>query len=153
LVPLRVVTTHLEYFSAAQRRAQVAGLRAIHAEACSHAGTLRPDAEVDPPFRALPRPASAVFCGDFNFPPEAPEYGAMQVPSDAVPRLVDAWRAVHPGQSHAPTVGLHGAEWPDHPFCCDYFFVTPDLLPRIVAVEVIADTPVSDHQPILLELA
>ena len=32
--------------------------------------------------------------------------------------------AVPPGVAHAPTVGLHGAEWPDRAYCCDF------LLPR-----------------------
>src|SRR5215813_6646220 len=35
--PLRVTSTHLEFYSAAQRMAQVEALRRIHAEACGHA--------------------------------------------------------------------------------------------------------------------
>ena len=35
--PLRVMTTHLEYYSLRQRTAQVEALRARHAEACGHA--------------------------------------------------------------------------------------------------------------------
>ena len=34
---LRVMTTHLEYYSAVQREAQVEGVRARHAEASEHA--------------------------------------------------------------------------------------------------------------------
>src|SRR5579859_914363 len=34
---LRVTTTHLEYYSTAQRAAQVERLRELHAEACAHA--------------------------------------------------------------------------------------------------------------------
>lgn len=35
--PLRVMTTHLEYYSEVQRAAQVEAIRARHAEACGHA--------------------------------------------------------------------------------------------------------------------
>lgn len=149
---LRVVTTHLEYYSGMQRAAQVEALRRLHGDACAHAGALRPDAGTHPPFAALARPISAVFCGDFNFPPEAPEYAQMQAPIAAVPRLIDAWRVLHGDQPHAPSVGLHGAEWPDHAFCCDYFFVSEDLAARLRLIEVVAATAASDHQPVLITL-
>jgi endonuclease/exonuclease/phosphatase family metal-dependent hydrolase len=35
--PLRVMTTHLEYYSQTQRAAQLEAVRARHAEACAHA--------------------------------------------------------------------------------------------------------------------
>ena len=50
-------------------------------------------------------------------------------------------------------MGLHGAEWPERAYCCDFFFVSTDLAPRVRAVEVHADTPASDHQPVVMELA
>ena len=70
-----------------------------------------------------------------------------------VPAWRDAWPVCRPGQPHPPSVGLHGADWPDHAFCCDFFFVSADLAPRVRAVEVLADTAASDHQPVVLELA
>jgi endonuclease/exonuclease/phosphatase family metal-dependent hydrolase len=149
---VRVVTTHLEYYSSMQRYAQVDALRHLHGDACAHATALRPDSGTHPPFAALVRPASAVFCGDFNFPPEAPDYAQMQAPIAAAPRLVDAWTLTHRGEPHAPSVGLHGAEWPDHAFCCDYFFVSEDLAPRLISAEVVAETAASDHQPVLITL-
>ena len=150
--PLRVVTTHLEYYSGVQRRAQVEALRSLHREACAHAPVLRPDAGTHPPFAALPRPATALFCGDFNFLPYGAEHAQMQAPIAGSPRLVDAWTLTHPGQPHAPSAGLHGAEWPDYPLCCDYFFVSEDLAPRLCSVEIIAATAASDHQPIFMTL-
>jgi len=66
---------------------------------------------------------------------------------------VDAWRVLHRHAAHPPTVGLHGADWPDRPYCCDFFVVTDDLAGCVRDVRVIADTPASDHQPIVLELA
>lgn len=151
---LRVVTTHLEYYSEMCRMAQVEGLRELHRQAFWQAMTPRPDKGADGPFASLPRPASALFCGDFNFPAGAPEHLLMQSAFwDGIPVLQDAWHFAHPGVPHADTVGLHGAEWPDHRYCCDFAFVTEDLARRVSRMEVNQATDASDHQPILLELA
>lgn len=152
--PLRIVTTHLEYYSVTCRRAQVDGLRALHRDACGHALGLRPDKGADQPFATLPRPASAIFCGDFNFPPESIEYRQITAPfEDAAVPLLDAWVVAHPGLPHNHSVGLHGADWPDHPYCCDFLFVTPDLAARVHRLLVNQQTAASDHQPVLVELA
>ena len=34
----------------------------------------------------------------------------------------------------------------------DYFYVSPDLLPRVKRAEVLSDVQGSDHCPVLLEL-
>lgn len=148
--PLRVITTHLEYYSGMQRAAQVEALRCVHEEACGHARAPRPSGDPGEPFDAVPRPASAVICGDLNFMPESPEHARMLAPFDSPsPRLIDAWEIAHPEQSHQPTVGVHDS-WPL--YCCDYFFVTQDIAPRVRAVRVDAVTQASDHQPVILEL-
>ncbi len=91
--PLRVTTTHLEYYSAMQRMAQVEGLRRLHEEACGHAANPRPTVASGDPFAALPRPASAILTGDFNFKPESEEYRRLtDAPDGGAPRLVDAWQ-------------------------------------------------------------
>ena len=159
--PLRVLTTHLEYYSQRQRRAQVEALRALHAEAAGQAAAPAAGKESNPAFAARPRPAAAVLCGDFNCEPGSAEYLALQRPlpaSELAPdaertHWVDAWAVAHGARAHAPSVGLHGAEWPDRSYCCDFFFVTADLAPRVRAVEVRADTAASDHQPVVMELA
>lgn len=151
--PLRVLTTHLEYYSQRQRSAQVEALRTLQAMVAEQA--LAPPAvkEANPAFAPWPRPAAAVVCGDFNCEPESAAYALMQQPAAVgAPAWRDAWRWLHADRPHAPTVGLHGAEWPDRRYCCDYFFVTEDLAPRLRAVEVLADTAASDHQPVVLEL-
>ncbi|MGB7988110.1 MAG: endonuclease/exonuclease/phosphatase family protein [Candidatus Methylophosphatis roskildensis] len=154
--PLRVMTTHLEYYSAHQRAEQVAALRALHWAACEHARCPRRAGEggaSDPAFAVLPRPASAVLCGDFNYPPEAPEHPQLLAAfGDGTPAWRDAWQIACPGVAHADTVGLHGADWPDHPFCCDYICVSEDLAERVSEVRVNQQTDASDHQPVLLEL-
>ncbi|THF62771.1 endonuclease [Pseudothauera rhizosphaerae] len=153
---LRVMTTHLEYYSQRQRRAQAEALRALQREAAANAvavgGGVRD--EGNPAFAARPRPASAVLCGDFNCEPDSPELAALCEPLGNVgPGWRDAWQIRHPQLAHEPTVGLHGAEWPDRPYCCDYFFVTADLAGLVKGVEVDTDTPASDHQPVVLTLA
>ena len=150
--PVRVLTTHLEYYSVIQRQAQVEGLRRMHEEACGHAALPRPS-DSGGPFAALPRPASAILTGDFNFKPDAAEHRRLTAAFGAgVPRFMDAWEVAHPKQPHAHTVGLYENSWAEHPFCCDFVFVTGDLASRVRAVTVETQTQASDHQPVLVEL-
>jgi endonuclease/exonuclease/phosphatase family metal-dependent hydrolase len=153
--PLRIITTHLEYYSAMQRMAQVGALRTLHQEACSHA--LAPRAQDDPgqPFHARPRPASAILSGDFNCKPDDPAHRRITAPFDAgtAPPLIDAWTLAHPGIPHAPSAGLYEDSWAKPPFCCDFIFVTADLAARVRDVAIDAQTQASDHQPILIEIA
>ncbi|MFU2488693.1 endonuclease/exonuclease/phosphatase family protein [Thauera sp. WH-1] len=152
--PLRIMTTHLEYYSQRQRRAQVEALRALQCEAAGQAVAPAAGKESNPAFAAWPRPAAAVLCGDFNCEPGSDEHRRMQVALDGgLPSWQDAWLALHPDREHSPSVGLHGADWPDRAYCCDFFFVSTDLAPRLRALRVVADTPASDHQPVVLELA
>jgi endonuclease/exonuclease/phosphatase family metal-dependent hydrolase len=149
--PLRIITTHLEYYSQTQRMAQAARLRALHQEACGHAsGKAAQDAEG--PFRAQPRPACALLAGDFNCTPDSAEYRLIVQPFDVsnVPSLVDAWTLAHPGTPHAPSAGLYEHSWAKQPLCCDFVFVTADLAPRVRRVTVNAHTQASDHQPVLI---
>jgi endonuclease/exonuclease/phosphatase family metal-dependent hydrolase len=150
--PLRVTTTHLEYYSAVQRMAQVDALRRLHAEACGHARNPRLDAEQPGgTFDAVARPAAGIVCGDFNFKPQDPEHPRMTAALDSgTPRLSDAWTVAHPGMPHPPTMGVYEEGWPL--YCCDFLFVTEDLVPRVRSVVVDGDTEASDHQPVVLEL-
>jgi endonuclease/exonuclease/phosphatase family metal-dependent hydrolase len=151
--PLRVIGTHLEYYSAHQRAAQVEELRRLHREACRHARQPRPAGDPGSPFEAVSRPASALLCGDFNFPPSSREYAAVIAPfdDDATPAWLDAWACAHPGQPHALTAGAYDRSWAQ-PCCFDFVFVTADLAPRIKRVEVEPSTQASDHQPVMVEL-
>ncbi len=40
----------------------------------------------------------------------------------------------------------------DRAYCCDYFFVSADLVDRVEAVSVDQATAASDHQPVILTL-
>lgn len=151
--PLRVIATHLEYFSAVQRMAQVNELRRLHAEACGHARHPRPDAtQPGGTFDAVARPAAAIVCGDYNFKPQDPEHPRMTSAfDDGTPRLADAWEVAHPGIPHPPTMGVYEEGWPL--YCCDFLFVTEDLVPRVRSVVVNGETQAADHQPVVLEVA
>ena len=150
--PLRVTTTHLEYYSASQRAAQVEVLRELQVEAAGHATAPQPGKEGGP-FQPVPRPASGILTADFNFRPEDPLHARLQSPlGAAVPAYRDAWQLRHPGRPHAPTLGVHDrTQWPEA-FTCDFIFVTEDIAHRVVDVIVNAATDASDHQPVLLVL-
>ena len=149
----RIITTHLEYYSARQRAAQVEALRNLHAQACEHAGSPRPSGDPGSPFAAIPRPASAIITGDFNFRPEDPGHARMNALFEgSIPRFFDAWRIAHPDTPHAPTVGVFENSFADRPCCFDFIFVTPDIGGRVETVSVDGATQASDHQPVMLEL-
>lgn len=154
LGPVRVMTTHLEYYSAAQRGAQVEAIRARHAEACAHARLDRMRDDSQGPFHTFDQPCSAILTGDFNYRPDDPLHSRLQAPfdDDGTPSLVDAWTQTHPGERHQHTNGVYDRDqWPA-PYTCDFIYVSEDLLPGIRAVTVDGDTQASDHQPVLIEL-
>lgn len=153
--PLRIVTTHLEYYSPRQRLAQVERLRELHREAVAHARAARPGGVAAGPFEPLPRGGPAILAGDCNFRPGSAEHARLlDAFDDDTPAWRDAWRVAHgDGTPHAPTVGLHDrAQWPEPPFTFDFVFVGADLAPRVRDVRVDASADGSDHQPVLLEL-
>ena len=59
---------------------------------------------------------------------------------------VDAHRL----QPRQPTFHLYDDE-PE--LCCDYVFLTPDLVPRLRSIRIDSETQASDHQPVIVELA
>jgi endonuclease/exonuclease/phosphatase family metal-dependent hydrolase len=152
--PLRVTTTHLEYYSAAQRAAQVERLRALQEETAGHSRDPSRKEKEGGPFEVLPRPASGILTADFNFRPEDPLYARLQARlGSGAPAYRDAWALRYPGEPHAPTLGLYDKEqWPGPPFACDFIFVTEDLAHRVEEVRVNGSTDASDHQPVLLVL-
>ena len=153
--PLRIVTTHLEFYSDRQRAAQVDRLRELYVEACGHARAKPSDRYDSGPFQPFPRPASAILCGDFNMPkgPADPDYARLAAPFADAPRLVDAWTVAHPGAAHPPSFCVHEQTHGHGPYCCDFVFVTEDLVPRLRSVRYDVDTKASDHQPVIVELA
>jgi endonuclease/exonuclease/phosphatase family metal-dependent hydrolase len=142
--PLRVMTTHLEYYSAAHRAAQIERLRAIQREVAESG--VRPAKPAASPYDAVPRPGSLVLCGDLNFLPHENEYD--QLFRDP---LVDGWKFFRKDQPHPSSTGLFDrVQWPMGGHCRDYFAVTADVAARITAIEMDAATDASDHQPLRL---
>lgn len=152
---LRVTTTHLEYYSDVQRRAQALRLRNLHDEACHRVAlpALAIGQDANPTFDPTPQTASAILAGDFNFPPEHPAYEEIQhaLPGGA-PAYRDAWLEAHGRKPHMPTFCVHSNAYSKEPYCCDFVFVSADLAARVRSLEVESATRASDHQPMLLEL-
>lgn len=148
---LRIVNTHLEYHSAAQREVQIVRLLDLQEEASTSPKAAGSDAE---PYGAQTLAASSLLCGDFNFDVSNPQYALIHDSKRPGLRYRDAWPLCHPGQPHAFTCGLYDrAQWPNGPDCRDFVFATEDLSGRIRRVEVDGKTDASDHQPVLIELA
>jgi endonuclease/exonuclease/phosphatase family metal-dependent hydrolase len=152
--PLRVMTTHLEYYSQAQRQTQIDAIRRLHAEACALSLRSPLSQEQGGSFEVFPRPEQALLCGDMNFPASAPERSQIlaQFPGGE-PAFRDAWDVLHPGELHAPTVGIHPVDFVKQPECFDFVFVTEGLAGRLKAYGTDAETTASDHQPVWVELA
>ena len=141
---LRVLTTHLEYYSAEHRAAQVGRLRAIHAEACSGR---KPVTDAGPFRLDGPLPQSALLCGDFNFRHDDPLHERIVHAG-----FVDAWNVANFGAPRAPTCRVHERDPGEAPYCCDYVFLTEDLVPRLRSMRIDATNRASDHQPVIVEL-
>lgn len=145
---LRIVTTHLEYYSAVQRQAQAYYLAEQEQEwrqtANAHPG------DDKGPFRRFLCPRATVLCGDFNDLVDDPAYRLLTASA-----LADAWRYLYGEQPHAPTCGVHDREqWQNGPHCRDFFFLSRELQGlRPISLRVDTATDASDHQPLLLEVA
>lgn len=155
LGPVRVMTTHLEYYSKPQRMAQALALRALHIEACAHAAAPPLDDDSRSPFQTKVHTGHAVLCGDFNLEPTEPEYAAIQQGFGAggAQQLQDAWRIRHGAAPHAPTFRLFDRSYGPEPVACDFVFVSESLAPRVRRIEVDGVTQASDHQPVAVEFS
>lgn len=148
--PLRVMTTHLEYFSAEHRRTQVEAIRDAHALAQDRAA--RPRQPGSGPYAPRPSPRSAILTGDFNMPPCDATKARLSAPfGNGAPPLLDAWSLCHGEAPHPPSFCIADRTYGE-PHCCDYLLVTQDLAPRVRAVRYDVDVRLSDHQPAVLTL-
>jgi endonuclease/exonuclease/phosphatase family metal-dependent hydrolase len=151
--PIRVMTTHLEFYSARQRMAQAQALLDIHAQACGHAASRPMDDETGGPFQNKVHTTRAILCGDFNFETANAEYALLQRETPQTTRLTDAWTVLNGAVPQAPTFRLFDRRYGPTPITCDFIFVSEDLAPRVKRMEVNTQTRASDHQPVLLELS
>lgn len=152
--PLRVLTTHLEYYSQHQRIQHISAIRRLHSEACAMSDRPARTDERDGPFAVFARPTDAVLCGDLNFPADADERLQLLAPfGDGTPDFHDARTLLFPDQPHTPTVGIHPVNFVKQPECFDHIFVTTGLANRLKVHHVDIETAASDHQPVWIELA
>ena len=151
--PLRIMTTHLEYYSQRQRKIQIDAIRNMHRAACAMSQRKILNEERGGTFEVFPRPAEALLCGDFNFPATAPERAQILAPieDNSTPDFHDAWPIIHPCTPHAPTVGIHPVDFVDQPECFDFVFITYGLVSRLSTIGIDAETEASDHQPVWVE--
>jgi endonuclease/exonuclease/phosphatase family metal-dependent hydrolase len=152
---LRVITTHLEYYSMKQRMSQVDALRTIYADGHAHARDGRITMNDGGPFQTFVRPRATIITGDCNFEPDSAEYRRILARfDDETPPLVDAWRVARPGVAHPSTFKIYQKDQPGDPeLHCDFIFVGEELRPRVRDVRVDRNTQAADHQPVILTLA
>ena len=144
---LRVMTTHLEYYSAVQRLAQARALCELHAQASAMAAAPPADDASKSPFQTKIHTPHAVLCGDFNLEASEPGHALIEAAG-----LRDAWRALHGTRPQDPTFRLFDRTYGPNPIACDFVFVSPGLVPQVQRVWVDSQTRDSDHQPVALQL-
>ena len=160
--PVRIMTTHLEYHSQAQRLAQAQALRQWHQMFCeqkTHGAQVQPD-ELDTPYQSKPYTTDAIVCGDFNFEPHSDPYKALTSP-EHIPEhtpehthpFEDAWMRLHPNEPHPPTFRLYDDTYGPDAVSCDFCFLSETVSPRIKQIAVDTSTQVSDHQPVMIEFS
>ncbi len=148
--PLRVMTTHLEYYSPKLRADQIEAIRNAHRQASARA--LQPPQPADNMFRPYPASRSAVLTADFNMRTSDPGYARLLAPfsGESLP-FTDAWTVRNPGVEHPLSFCIY-EQVAGTPHCCDFILVTEDLAPRVEDVFYDTATQVSDHQPVLIVL-
>ena len=150
--PLRIVNTHLEYYSAASAKRRSTRLLDLQEEASTS-----PKAIGFPARRAVWKPdAGGVEPAVRRFQFRRLGSAACAAASIVAARTELSRRMddLPPGPAASPTCGLYDhVQWKDGPDCRDFIFVTEDLAGRIRRIEVDGKTDASDHQPVLIELA
>jgi endonuclease/exonuclease/phosphatase family metal-dependent hydrolase len=169
--PVRLITSHLEYYNQEMRHAQTRALRDLHLQGCALAA--QPSkTEQGTPYQAKPLTNDTIICGDFNFEPDSEEYATMIQTDDGEMgtkppgvaqagaaqtetrcNLVNSFDVLHPGKPYPSTFRLFDRTYGPEPVGCDFFFVSDSLAHRVKGFAVNRVTQASDHQPVLLELA
>jgi endonuclease/exonuclease/phosphatase family metal-dependent hydrolase len=158
--PVRLITSHLEYYNQIMRHAQARALRDLHLQGCALAA--QPSkTEQGTPYQPKPLTTDTIICGDFNFERDSEEYASMiqtggaqtdLAQTGAAGNLVDSFDVLHPGAAYPSTFRLFDRTYGPEPVGCDFFFVSNSLAHRVKGFAVNQMTQASDHQPVLLEL-
>jgi endonuclease/exonuclease/phosphatase family metal-dependent hydrolase len=148
---VRVMTTHLEFYSPTQRLAQAQALRALHLEHVALAQAPPKVVDDGSPTGPKHHSAEAILCGDFNAHERSTEYAALTALSERG-ALWDAWRLIHGEARHAPTFCVHEQKYLPRPVAFDFVFVSGGLTQHVRRIEVDGATRASDHQPVVMEV-
>jgi endonuclease/exonuclease/phosphatase family metal-dependent hydrolase len=146
--PVRVMTTHLEYYSQPMRLAQVAELKRLQAQAGAHAAAPPLADDSGGPFQAKRHTADCIVTGDFNFDASGPEYALMTGTDGSAGGFVDTWVQRHGTTPQPPTFHVHDSTYSPVPVACDFVFATSGVASRVREAAVDSVTTVSDHQPV-----
>lgn len=144
---VRVMTTHLEYYSPLQRMAQARALCELHVQASAMVAAPPADDDSKSPFQTKVHTPHAILCGDFNLEASEPEYALITASG-----WYDAWHVLHGTRPQDPTFRLVDRRYGPDPIACDFVFVSAGLVPHVKHVEVDGQTQDSDHQPVALQL-
>lgn len=144
---VRVMTTHLEYYSMIQRMAQARALCELHAQASAMAAAPPADDASRSPFQTKTHTPHTILCGDFNLEASEPEYATLVAAG-----LRDAWTQLYGAAPQPPTFRVFDRSYGPDPVACDFVFVSAGLLPRLQRMQIDGQTRASDHQPVLVEL-
>ena len=146
--PLRIVTTHLEFFATGQRKAQLEYLIRYQKECCERHS--KPSPSGTGSYVSPPETDRTIVCGDFNMEVGTDHYKYFTSQDSG---FVDAWSSMHQGKPHPPTCGIYDLEqWPDGEHCRDFFFLSPSMTPFAAELTVNTETQASDHQPMKLKI-
>lgn len=147
---VRIMTTHLEYFSAALRQSQIAAIAGITRRNAARAAT--PPQAAGGTYAMGQGTASSILTGDFNLRADDPARTLLTRPLDAGGAgLYDAWQVLHTGVAHPPSFCIADQTY-GPPHCCDFLLISDDLRERLRHVHYDVDTRASDHQPVLVDI-
>ena len=143
---ISIINTHLAYHDSSERQQQLERLKLLEQERKNQ--ILYPKKHDAGVYQVGSRPVARILCGDFNFGIDFPEY-EYQIEN----QWLDAWTVSNKNMAHTPTCGLFDhKQWPQGPHCRDYFWLSNELATVKMNMDVDTVTPLSDHQPIVLEI-
>lgn len=148
--PVRIMTTHLEYFSASLRKMQVEAIAEIVRRGIARASA--PPLAGAGTYAMGEGTASTLLTGDFNLRAEDPVRQLLTTPYDSGGAgLNDAWIRLNPGQPHPPSFCISDQTY-GPPHCCDFVLLSGDIRDRLRHISYEGTTRASDHQPVLVEI-
>jgi endonuclease/exonuclease/phosphatase family metal-dependent hydrolase len=145
--PLSIINTHLAYHDSNETIQQLEHLHRLEQERAAHH---RSPKQLDTgAYQEGFLSSARILCGDFNFTPDTSHY-KYQIDSN----WIDAWRHCAGDEVRLPTCGIFDSkQWPEGAHSRDYFWLSKELRDCELTYQVDTSTDLSDHQPIMLELA